>query len=129
MAPVRSPPTAKGLRLVRGWRREIPRTPSGSATFPSSHNRIGDVLVAQGDGPGALASYRKGLAIREGLAALDPTNVQWQIDVAVSCAKFGTQTGLTQPERRSYLQRGLQIQQALSASDRLAPNSELDRLV
>ena len=32
-----------------------------------SHNKIGDVLVAQGDGPGALAAYRKGLAIAEAL--------------------------------------------------------------
>ena len=26
-----------------------------------SHDRIGDVLVAQGDGPGALAAFRTGL--------------------------------------------------------------------
>ncbi|MGB7987829.1 MAG: hypothetical protein WCF44_00440, partial [Candidatus Methylophosphatis roskildensis] len=32
-------------------------------------NALGDVLVAQGDGPGALAANRKGLAIRESLAA------------------------------------------------------------
>ena len=31
-------------------------------------------LVAQGDGPGALAAYRAGLAIREALAARDPAN-------------------------------------------------------
>ena len=55
-----------------------------------SHNKIGDVLVAQGDGPGALAAYRKGLAIAEALAARDPANTQWQTDVAVSCAKLGT---------------------------------------
>ena len=52
-----------------------------------SQNKIGDVLVAQGDGPGALVAYRRGLAIREALAARDPANTQWQTDVAVSCAK------------------------------------------
>ncbi|MGE0645457.1 MAG: DUF4062 domain-containing protein [Nitrospira sp.] len=87
-----------------------------------SQNKIGDVLVAQGDGPGALTSFRKGLAIREGLAARDPANAQWQVDVAVSCAKLGTYTGLAGSERRSYLQRGLKIQQDLSNTNRLAPN-------
>ena len=46
-----------------------------------SHNKIGDVLLAQGDGPGALADYRKGLAIAEALAARDPANTQWQRDL------------------------------------------------
>lgn len=83
---------------------------------------IGDVLVAQGDGPGALAAYRKGLAIADGLAARDPANVQWQIDVAVSCAKLGTHAELTESERQNYLRRGLEIQQELNTSNRLAPN-------
>jgi tetratricopeptide (TPR) repeat protein len=51
---------------------------------------IGDVLVAQGDGAGALAAYQAGLTIREGLAQLDPANTQWQEDVAASCAKLGS---------------------------------------
>lgn len=87
-----------------------------------ANDAIGDVLVAQGDGPGALAAYRKGLAIRDALAARDPANVQWQIDVAVSCAKFGMHTDLPEPERKNYLWRGLEIQQELNASNRLAPN-------
>ncbi|MDF0668461.1 MAG: hypothetical protein P0119_20625 [Nitrospira sp.] len=89
-----------------------------------SHNKIGDVLVAQGDGPGALTAYRKGLAIGEALAARDPANTQWQNDVAVSCAKLGTHAGITADERRSYLQRGLKIQQNLKTSGRLAPNQD-----
>jgi hypothetical protein len=47
------------------------------------------VLVAEGDGPRALAAYRRGLAIAEALAARDPAKTQWQTDVAVSCAKLG----------------------------------------
>jgi hypothetical protein len=89
-----------------------------------SQNKIGDVLVAQGDGPGALAAYRKGLAIGDALAARDPANVQWQVDVAVSCAKLGTHPGLVATERRTYLRRGLNIQQELKASGRLAPNQD-----
>lgn len=42
---------------------------------------LGDVLVAQGDGPGALAAYRKSLAIHEPLAARDLANTQWQRDL------------------------------------------------
>ncbi len=82
------------------------------------------MLVAQGDGPGALASYRNGLAIGEALAKRDPANVQWQIDVAVSCAKLGTHAGMAATERRSYLKRGLKIQEDLKASNRLAPNQD-----
>jgi len=54
------------------------------------HEWIGDVQVAQADGPRALAAYQAGLAIREGLARRDPANTQWQVDVAVSCSKLGS---------------------------------------
>jgi hypothetical protein len=47
------------------------------------------VLVAQGDGAGALAAYRTGLAIREVLAARDPANTDWQRDLSVSHNKIG----------------------------------------
>ncbi|TAK22884.1 MAG: CHAT domain-containing protein [Chloroflexota bacterium] len=46
-----------------------------------SHIRIGAVLLAQGDAPGALAAFRAALAIRERLAQQDPTNSQWQRDL------------------------------------------------
>jgi hypothetical protein len=58
-----------------------------------SHNRIGDVLVAQGDGPGALAAYRKGLDIAEALAARDPANTEWQRDLSVSHEKDRRRAG------------------------------------
>jgi hypothetical protein len=54
-----------------------------------SHEKIGDVLGSQGDGQGALAAYCKSLAIAEALAALDPTNTQWQTDLAKLYAKLG----------------------------------------
>ena len=76
-----------------------------------SHNKIGDVLVAQGDRAGALAAYRKSLHIREALAARDPANTEWQRDVAVSCWKLhalGHAAGSVEV-RRTLLQRGLTI--------------------
>ena len=46
-----------------------PDKPEGQRDLSVSFERIGDVLVAQGDRPGALAAYRKSLAIAEALAA------------------------------------------------------------
>jgi predicted negative regulator of RcsB-dependent stress response len=52
-------------------------------------NGRGDVLMAQGDGPGALAAYKASLAITEGLAKRDPANMQWQRDLSVSKDRIG----------------------------------------
>jgi tetratricopeptide (TPR) repeat protein len=54
-----------------------------------SHERIGDVLRAQGNLPGALDSYRASLAIRERLAKADPGNAGWQRDLAISNERIG----------------------------------------
>jgi tetratricopeptide (TPR) repeat protein len=90
-----------------------------------SHNKIGDVLVAQGDGPGALAAYRKGLAIGEALAARDPTNSQWAVDVVVSCAKLGSLTREhTTDMRRAYLTRGREMLVSLKTEGRLLPDRD-----
>jgi hypothetical protein len=62
-----------------GWQRDL----------SVSDNKIGDVLVAQGDLAGALKSYRDGLAIAQRLAASDPGNAGWQRDLSVSYEKVG----------------------------------------
>ena len=54
-----------------------------------SHERIGDVQVAQGNRPAALASYQASHAIFERLANSDPGNAGWQNDLAVSHEKIG----------------------------------------
>ena len=48
------------------------------------NDAVGDVLVARGNVPGALPSYRDGLAIMERLAKSDPDNADWQRDLSVS---------------------------------------------
>src|SRR5262249_56059907 len=53
-----------------------------------SHNRMGDVLFAQGAADQALASYRASLAVLERLAASDPGNSVGQRDVAVTHSKI-----------------------------------------
>ncbi len=49
---------------------------------------IGDVLVAQGNLPEALKSFRDGLAIADRLSKSDPGNAGWQRDLSVSYAKL-----------------------------------------
>lgn len=49
-----------------------------------SHNKIGDVLVAQGDLPAALTAFRASLGIAETLAKRDAGNSEWQRDLYVS---------------------------------------------
>jgi hypothetical protein len=47
------------------------------------------VLVAQGNLPEALKSFRDGLAIADRLAKADPGNLNWQRDLSVSLNKIG----------------------------------------
>ena len=54
-----------------------------------SYNKIGDVLVDQGDLPEALESFREGLEIADRLAKADPGNAGWQRDLAISNERVG----------------------------------------
>jgi hypothetical protein len=92
-----------------GWQRDL----------SVSHIKIADVLVAQGDGPGALTAYRRSLGIREGLAARDPENAEWQVDLAVSLSRVGTSATESVGDRRGYLLRGLGILVRLREQGRL----------
>jgi len=62
-----------------GWQRDL----------SVSHNKVGDVLVAQGALGGALEAYRASLGIAEQLVGQDPGNAGWQRDLAVSHNKVG----------------------------------------
>ena len=54
-----------------------------------SYDRVGGVLVAQGNLTEALISFRKGLAISERLAKLDPSNAQWRNDLRLMIGRLG----------------------------------------
>ncbi len=54
-----------------------------------SWNGTGNVLVVQGEGPGALRAYQEGLVIAETLAKRDPANTEWQRDLSVSHNHIG----------------------------------------
>jgi tetratricopeptide (TPR) repeat protein len=92
-----------------GWRRDL----------SVSYERIGDILKAQGDGAGALKSYRDSLAIREKLSASDPGNARWRRDLSLSYIKVGDIL-VAQGDRDGALKAyrdSLAIMEALSASD------------
>jgi tetratricopeptide (TPR) repeat protein len=88
-----------------------------------SHNKIGDVLVAQGNLAPALDSYRASLAIFERLAQADPGNAGWQRDLIVSNVKLAEIAGQANEgaKARAHYQAALEIAAALQATGRLAP--------
>ncbi len=80
-----------------------------------SHNKIGDVLSAQGRLDDAVAAYRASLEIAEALAAADPSNAGWQYDVALSLERVGlvaAQKGERDDALGAY-RRGLGIMERL----------------
>ncbi len=84
-----------------------------------SHNRVGDVQVAQGDLAAALKSYQAGLEIPQTLARVDPGNQGWQRDLSVSHNKVGdvqVAQGDLAAALKSY-QAGLEIAQTLVRMD------------
>ena len=78
--------------------------------------RSGDVLRQGGDGPAALASYRAGLAIREGLAKRDPNNSEWQRDLSVSWSNLGSFA----VERKDWAEARAAFAKDLAIAERLA---------
>ena len=62
-----------------GWKRDL----------SVNHEKIGDVLRAQGDLPNALKAFRDSLAIRKRLAGADPGNAVWQCDLSESYDRIG----------------------------------------
>ena len=62
-----------------GWQRDL----------SVSHDKIGDVLMAQGNLAAALTAIKAALAIGERLAKADPGNAGWQRDLSVSHNKIG----------------------------------------
>ena len=85
----------------------------------TSHNKIGNVLEAQGDLVGALAAYRTCLAIRDTLASRDADNTQWQRVLYVSQVNIGdvlvAQGDL--PGALAAYHTGLAIMEPLAARD------------
>jgi tetratricopeptide (TPR) repeat protein len=82
-------------------------------------NGLGDILMQQGDQPGALKKYQDGLAFAEKLAKADPGNDDWRRDLSVSFQRIGNlqyaQGDL--PGARKSFEDGLAIANRLAESD------------
>jgi hypothetical protein len=76
------------------------------------------VLVAQGNLPEALKSFRDSLAVMDRLAKAAPGNAVWQRDFIVSCVRLAA---ADQPEARTYWTRALKIAQQMQQRGQLAP--------
>jgi len=102
---------------------QLLRTDPGNAGWQRglsvSYDRVGDVLVAQGNLPEALKSFRDGLAIRDRLAHADPGNAGWQRDLSASYDRVGdvlvAQGNL--PEALKSFRDGLAIADRLANAD------------
>ena len=90
--------------------------PSWQRDLAVSYDKVGDVLVAQGNLAEALKAYQDSLAIRDRLAKADPGNAGWQRDLSVSYDKIGdvlVAQGNLAEALKSY-------QDSLAITDRLA---------
>jgi hypothetical protein len=85
-----------------------------------SLNKIGEIKSAQGDLAGAMAAYEEGRKVRECLAAADPSNTGWQVDLARSLARTALAMSKTAPaETAARLARAVAILQPLDQAGRL----------
>jgi hypothetical protein len=85
-----------GCEIFRVYRDHGVSGPKGRDKRPQFDALCRDVLVAQGNLPEALKSFRDALAIRDRLAKADPGDSGWQRDLSVSHAKLAsvfTKTG------------------------------------
>ena len=77
------------LNGLQGLSQSDPSNAGWLRDLSVSHNKVGDVLKAQGDLAGALKAYRDSLAIAERLSQSDPSNAGWLRDLSVSHNKVG----------------------------------------
>ena len=101
--------------------------PSLQRELATAYEKLGDVQGGPkasnlGDSTGALASYRKSLAILEKLEQTESSNTQLRRDLARNYEKLSNVMAVTGDHKGSlaYDQKALEIRQALLAAD---PNS------
>ncbi|MGI4977413.1 MAG: hypothetical protein ACRYG6_10760 [Janthinobacterium lividum] len=82
-----------GLRIIQHLCARDPEQTGWQHDLSTSHERIGDVLLARGDFPAALAAFQASLAIRRTLSTRDPGNVEWQRELCVIHNKVGNAFG------------------------------------
>jgi tetratricopeptide (TPR) repeat protein len=91
------------------------------------HDRIGDVLSAQGESAAALVEFRSAMAIRQRLASAEPSSSKWQLGLSISHDRIGGVL-LAQGEGAAALHEfraAMAIQQQLANAD--PTNAETER--
>ncbi|MBW4699997.1 MAG: AAA-like domain-containing protein [Aphanocapsa lilacina HA4352-LM1] len=92
------------------------------------HEKIGDVLGAGGDNPGAFEAYRRALEIRSELSAKAPADAHIRRDLAVGLNRFGRVLA-TRGDSAGALKnhrQALAIYRALAAADPANEHIRLD---
>jgi non-specific serine/threonine protein kinase/serine/threonine-protein kinase len=114
----------RALRVSEELAAADPRNADSRRAVMILHNDVGDVLghsdfVNFGDRSGALASYRKGLAIAERLAAADGASAVARRDLWVSLGKIGRmlEAGGDTAGALSYLERARSVTEAIARMD------------
>src|SRR5258705_7745939 len=106
-------------RLLAGLAAEKTDDPSYQRDLSVAYEAVGDVLVAQGNLPEALKSFRNALAIAERMAKVVPNNAFFQRELMVPYIKIGgvllEQGNL--PEALKYFRDGLAIMERLVKAD------------
>lgn len=108
--------TAGRLPDARRAAQRAAETAGSDRDLSVAMNELGDVLVAQGDLPGARARFQEGLEIRRKLAAADPSSASLQRDLIVSYVKLGEVF-----KDRRYAQQALDVALAMRQRGILAP--------
>lgn len=109
---------------------QLALTNPNAASWQHDHavtqEKIGDVLLTQGNTGEALEAYRASLVIRERFAEANPVHVGCQRDVAVSCMKIASATERnSNSESRIWWQRAYEILSSLKAGGmHLSPQDE-----
>jgi tetratricopeptide (TPR) repeat protein len=115
---------ALGERLAR----QDPSNAAWQRDLSVSHNKLGDVQLAQGELAGALESFRKGLGIRERLARQDPSNAAWQADMVASLVRISDAVDTVSPDGREMvrasLRRAMGIAEKLVADGRMTSHEQ-----
>lgn len=93
--PVRERLVKDALAYLDSLAKEAEDDKTLQRELAAAYVKIGDVqgnsrMANLGDTTGALASYRKALAIRQGLAETEPANVEAQSELAESHERIGT---------------------------------------
>jgi non-specific serine/threonine protein kinase/serine/threonine-protein kinase len=122
--PARALVVRRALEYLDGLVPESGEDPALRRELAAAYQKVGDVQGERGaanlgDTPGALASYRKALEIRESLASRSPHDADLAGELAATLDSVGDVLAETGDSAGSFdaYQRSMKVRQAMVASD------------